>query len=359
MKIVCFHIYNNYSGSPKVLALIMQGLLDKGYEVDLVTSSTHGALDNLHGKIRRYGYGYNFSSNRLLTALYFVYAQIYTFLFAFKYISKSDSVFYINTIMPVMAAVAGKITGKKIVYHYHEHAPAKGLLYRMQCKCMDMLASRIICVSEFQRSYLHRKKNIYVIPNALSRDFTSRLTPNISEAFKRKTILMLSSLSIHKGICQFILLAQSMPQYKFNLVISDSICNINKFLAANKLSVPNNCHIFERCPDTVDFYNNASIVVNLSIKEMFIETFGLTALEAMSAGLPVIVPTVGGIAEMVEDDYNGYKIDSTLLPVMKEKIDLMMTDQNLYSRLANNALLKSREYDIDSSVNKIEKILCQ
>ena len=32
-----------------------------------------------------------------------------------------------------------------------------------------------------------------------------------------------------------------------------------------------------------------------------IETFGLTALEAMAFGLPVIVPTVGGIAEMVEE----------------------------------------------------------
>lgn len=359
MKIVCFHIYNNYSGSPKVLALVIQGLLDKGYEVDLITSLSHGALDNLRGKIRQYRYRYNFSNNKLLAAIYFIYAQIYTFLFAFKYIFKSDSVFYINTIMPAMAAIAGKIIGKKIVYHYHEHAPAKGLLYRILCNFMELLASRIICVSEFQKSYLRRKKDVYVIPNALSHDFIDRLSPNIHEAFKRRTVLMLSSLSIHKGLCQFFSLARNLPQYQFNLVISDNINNINKFITTNKLSVPDNCHIYDRQPDTVYFYNNASIVVNLSLKEMVIETFGLTALEAMSAGLPVIVPTVGGIAEMVEDNYNGYKIDSTLLPVIEEKINLVMNDQNLYSRLANNALLKSKEYNIDSMVNGIGNILCK
>ena len=57
------------------------------------------------------------------------------------------------------------------------------------------------------------------------------------------------------------------------------------------------------------FYNEAAIVINLTNPKLAVETFGLTPLEAMSAGLPVIVPTVGGIAEMVGDGDNGYKID--------------------------------------------------
>lgn len=36
--IVCFHLFNDYSGSPKVLKMVLQGILDKGYEVDLITS---------------------------------------------------------------------------------------------------------------------------------------------------------------------------------------------------------------------------------------------------------------------------------------------------------------------------------
>ena len=43
-KIVCFHLLNDYSGSPKVLNLILKGLSMKGYEIDLVTSRNTGIL---------------------------------------------------------------------------------------------------------------------------------------------------------------------------------------------------------------------------------------------------------------------------------------------------------------------------
>lgn len=43
-------------------------------------------------------------------------------------------------------------------------------------------------------------------------------------------------------------------------------------------------------------------MLNLTNKNQAIETFGMTPLEAMTCGLPVIVPTVGGIAELVIDN---------------------------------------------------------
>lgn len=50
MKIVCFHVLNDYSGSPKVLEMVLSGLLSKGYSINLVTSKGNGALNNLQGK---------------------------------------------------------------------------------------------------------------------------------------------------------------------------------------------------------------------------------------------------------------------------------------------------------------------
>ena len=40
MNITCFHLYNDYSGSPKVLRNIVEGLLDKKHKVTIVTSKT-------------------------------------------------------------------------------------------------------------------------------------------------------------------------------------------------------------------------------------------------------------------------------------------------------------------------------
>lgn len=73
--IVCFHLFNDYSGSPKVLKMVLQGILDKGYEVDLITSKG-GVLDELtgHANLKRVSYGYHFSLQILF--LYTGYGKV-------------------------------------------------------------------------------------------------------------------------------------------------------------------------------------------------------------------------------------------------------------------------------------------
>lgn len=311
-RIVCFHLFNDYSGSPKVLAMVLKGLLEKGCRVDLVTSRRGGALDTLEGmpdmKIHRYRY--TFSNRAVLTMARYTWVQLLTFLWALRWLFAKDAVFYINTILPVGPALAGRLMGKRVVYHYHENAFAKGGFYKMLAAIMQRIAHEIICVSAYQASFLKRKKHVTVVPNALPSEFVAKLKPNAEAAFERKTVLMLSSLKEYKGTRQFIELAERMPQYKFVLVINDTQENIDKYLKANKITPPEfvneyykvgNLRIYARQEDVTSFYNDASIVVNLTDPRQAIETFGLTPLEAMSDGLPVIVPTVGGIAELVID----------------------------------------------------------
>lgn len=96
-RIVCFHLLNDYSGSPKVLAMVLEGLLEKGYCVELVTSK-HGVLNDLRDKqgIRFHTYFYHFSKNPFVTLVLYLYSQVYTFFFSFKFLFKKDVVFYIN-----------------------------------------------------------------------------------------------------------------------------------------------------------------------------------------------------------------------------------------------------------------------
>lgn len=303
--IVCFHVYNDYSGSPKVLQMVLNGLLHKGYTVDLVTShGGSGALDALDGiqGFRKNTFYYKFNDKNLaLTFLNYLWTQIYIFCYAFRYLFRSDVVFYINTIMPWGAAIAGRLMGKRILYHYHENAFVKGPHYRLYAWIMSHLAHEIMCVSAYQASFLKRKKGVIVIPNALSREFLGKLKPNVEAAFERKNILMLSSLKEYKGTREFIKMSSDMPQYHFTLVINDTQENIDRYLTENNLITPPNLDIHPRQSDVTPFYNQASVVLNLTNKDQAIETFGMTPLEAMSCGLPVIVPTVGGIAELVVD----------------------------------------------------------
>ncbi|WP_297928553.1 glycosyltransferase family 4 protein [uncultured Coprobacter sp.] len=352
--IVCFHLFNDYSGSPKVLKMVLQGILDKGYRVDLITSKG-GVLDELtgHANLKKVSYGYRFSANPVITMLRYSGVQVYTFLIAFRYLFQKQTVFYINTLLPVGPALAGCIMGKKVIYHYHENAFAKGLFYKVLAAVMQKLAHKIICVSQYQRSFLGRKSGVCVIPNALPNEFTSRLHPDAEAAFGRQTVLMLSSLKEYKGTREFIELANRLPEYRFCLVINDVQENIDSFFYKYNIFCSQNLIIYPRQNNVVSFYNEASIVINLTDKKLAVETFGLTALEAMSAGLPVIVPTEGGIAEMVTDGENGYKIDVQDLNKIVEYIHLLLSDQELYNKLSNNASAYSQNFDIDKMTESI------
>ncbi len=351
--IACFHLLNDFSGSPKVLHDVLEGLLEEGCEIDLVTSKG-GVLDTLQSpRLRRRSYSYAFSASPVLTMLRYVAAQFVTFCMAFRYLFRRDVVFYINTILPVGAAIAGRIMGKRIVYHYHENAFVKGRFYVTLAKVMERLADRIICVSAYQASFLKRKRDVAVVPNAVSPEFISTLKPDPVAAFERKTVLMLSSLKGYKGTREFLELAAALPEFKFILVINDTSDAIRQWMDKEGIAVTENVTVHPRTSDVASFYNSSSLVVNLSDPRLFIETFGLTALEAMSCALPVIVPEIGGIAEMVNDGVNGYRIDCKDKDRLVRTIKLILTDKDVYMRLSREALAVSRGFSRDAMLQNI------
>ncbi len=119
----------------------------------------------------------------------------------------------------------------------------------------------------------------------------------------------------------------------------------------------NNLKILSRQTDVSKFYNEASVVLNLSDKRQFVETFGLTALEAMSAGLPVIVPTEGGIAEMVEDGVNGYKMDVQELDEIEKQINFILSHREAYIKMSDAAYKCSQIYDESTMIGKVLSVI--
>ncbi len=356
-RIICFHLFNDYSGSPSVLRVVLEGLLDRGAAVELITSRG-GVLDELPEQpgLRRRGYSYNFSPRAVLALWRYAVVQLYTALLSLRYLFCRDAVFYINTLLPLGPALMGRLMGKRVVYHYHENACAKGAFYRCLAWCMQRLATEIICVSACQRSFLKRQKGVQVIPNAIPPALAMRLHANAEVAFLRQRVLMLGSLKRYKGVPEFLTLAKSLQHLSFELVLNETQEKIDAFLAAEGMAVPPNMTIYPRQEDVAPCYNRASLVLNLSRPDLSIETFGLTALEAMTAGLPVIVPPVGGIAEMVEEGVNGYHVDSREGGLLKERVVQVLSHRELYLRLATGALATAARYDAQQMVEAIEAI---
>ena len=353
-----FHLLNDFSGSPMILKTVLSGLIKKGSKVDLVTSKG-GVLDTISAceSFRRHYYSYNFSAKPIITLLRYAWVQLYTFFFSFRYMFSANTVFYINTLLPVGPAAAGWLMRKRVVYHYHENADVKGIVYKGLSRAMNFFASKVICVSDYQKKQLNSTKNVMVVPNAVSEQFSQMLRPDIKRAFEAKNILMACSAKMYKGVGEFIEIAKRLPQYPFTLVLNCSQQEKEDFIVANKLEIPANMTVHPRTAEMYNFYNTASVVLNLSDTSLFVETFGMTVAEALLAGLPCIVPPVGASREIIVEGVCGYAIDSHNTELIAERISYMLSNESVYRQMSAAALDRSRLFNETNMIDSVYKVI--
>ncbi len=117
-------------------------------------------------------------------------------------------------------------------------------------------------------------------------------------------VLMICSLKVYKGVDEFLELAKKNPSYIFKLVVNATEKVIQEYFKGRE--IPKQLIIYPTQTDTHPFYQEASVILNLSHPDLWVETFGLTILEGMRYGLPAIVAPVGGVTELVEDNKNGF-----------------------------------------------------
>ena len=136
-------------------------------------------------------------------------------------------------------------------------------------------------------------------------------------------VLMLASLRDYKGVPEFFGLASLLSyrsDIKFELVVNDDKAAIDRYFFGTKM--PSQVTVHPRTAHPVVFYHGASLLLNLSRIDEWVETFGLTILEAMAFGIPVIVPPVGGPAELVTNSVEGFTVDSRDSVLLSERLAL-------------------------------------
>ena len=349
-RIIFFHLYNDISGSPKVLSMVVRGLVAKGYEVELFTSNTDGFLSGIENVIY-HKFPYKWTSNKSVTLCRLLFAQLYMFVMALKY-NKDNSLFYINTICPFAPALAGKIKKIPVVYHVHEVYIKPNLLHRFYAWMWRRLSSFSFFVSRYvQEHYLADTSNTAVVYNALPESFINRI-PLQAENRNKNCILMISSFKVYKGVNEFVDLAFKLPQFKFCLVLNTKFNEVRNFIP----SYPDNLEIFTVQNDIHPFLQKADLLLNLTIPSLCVETFGLTLLEAMAYGVPVICPPVGGPIEFVKDNYNGFKVDSRNLDELCDKISFILNGEN-YDRLSVNAKQTALKFNESEMIRVIDEKL--
>lgn len=353
-KIVCVHLLNDYSGSPLILSMVIKGLVQSGYKVDLITSSQgKGFLSDL--PVNYKFLDYQFHENKYIRLFRFFKAQLVLFFMVMRY-AFSNVTIYINTLLPFGGAFAGKLTGKKVIYHIHESYIKPKALKSFLRKIASWCADSAVYVSNYllNEEQLPGVKNT-VIYNALPDEFAERATGFHSATKNQFIVLMVSSLKEYKGVRYFVELAAKMPQLKFEMVLNASQNEIDHFF--NDMQLSSNLKLFTAQKDVHPFYERASLVVNLSIPDQCKETFGMTLLEGMCYGLPVIAPPAGGPAEVVRNGINGFCIDVRNSDEMQQSILEIHNNESLRKKLSYGALATAELFEESTLQRNVRRVV--
>lgn len=348
-KIICVHLFNNFSGSPNVLSTVINGLYNKKYDITIITSyNNSGFLTNTPASFKK-NIKYVFKRIKILRLLEYFKFQLLASLFILR--KNKSNLIYINTIYPFLPALIAKLKGQKVIYHIHEAYAVKSLFIKFHLFILKITADKIICVSNYVKNQLDNnlKNKSIVAYNVLPQSFFFKKERNIN--FK-KQILMISSLKEYKGINEFCKLAQSLIDYNFILICDASVKEINIYFK-DYLDLKN-LTIKDTQLDVKPFYAESDLILNLSNPRLIIETFGLTILEGMSYGLPAIVPPIGGISEIVDDGIEGFHVDVNNFEYLTECVNKILCNKSIYDEMSKNALKKSLEFNFENYINSIE-----
>ncbi|MEO8794376.1 MAG: glycosyltransferase [Daejeonella sp.] len=162
--------------------------------------------------------------------------------------------------------------------------------------------------------------------------------------------LQLGRLDEHKGVDTIIRSLSRLKSLKksFRLIVvggdtvEDNIYSNEEIKRLHNIAVEigvDHCVSFvgKKSREMLKYYYSAA---DIFITTPWFETFGITPLEAMACGTPVIGSNVGGIKYSVSDGQTGLLTPSRDPESLAEKISYLLNDEELLNQMKENALTR-------------------
>lgn len=244
---------------------------------------------------------------------------------------------------------------KKIFINFHNFALQKNkdLILDFYNNLIDFYLSKLpiyfisvskICSKSLKlRKYLRQKK-VKTIYNGFSRfSVFSKKKISLRKKYKfkkfNKILLMLAEYTDRKG---YDFIFQVMKQLNYNKLDYKLVVfghgNIDKYkkkVLENKLS--NSVFLNNHFSNNLSLIKQSDFLVIPSQKE---ESFGYTAIEAMSQKKVVIASKTGGLSEIIKDKSSGLLVDPSNPKLFAKKIIQINGNSKLKENIIKNAYLR-------------------
>jgi len=103
--------------------------------------------------------------------------------------------------------------------------------------------------------------------------------------------------------------------------------------------------------EKVGWYRRATVLVENSVKE----GWGLIVMEANACGTPVVVANSPGLRDSSKDGVNGLMYNYGDVPALAEKLEKLLSDGALRSRLGQQAIVWAKQWTWDGAAEAMEK----
>lgn len=86
------------------------------------------------------------------------------------------------------------------------------------------------------------------------------------------------------------------------------------------------------------------------------EAFGITLLEAMKAGVPIVATKVGGIPEIIRHNHNGLLVEPKDAKALAGTLMKLLNDKKLQHKLTQNHAKSVEEFSANRMIEQTEKV---
>ena len=245
----------------------------------------------------------------------------------------------------------------KIIYERHttKAIHGGGVKAKLISKIMNYGSSQFnnfVVLTNRNKKDWPKANNLKVIPNPLP--FQCQSVPPI---LSRNKIISVGSISNVKGhdilINAWKLIAQKYSNYTLHIYgeKKDNYENIVNLIYKNELE--NSVYIHEPTLNIKEKYLESIICVLPSR----VEGFGMVLIEAMECGTPCIASNCEGPMDIIKNDCNGYLFEINNINELANRIEQLLSNNEILTNLSSNCCATASKYHIDSIMTKWDKLI--
>ena len=163
-----------------------------------------------------------------------------------------------------------------------------------------------------------------------------------------------------KGICELIEAFTSLKQNNCKLLVIGSLNGASKKFRKRILELINNNSniVLSGYIPYEEIHNLYSLGYFGVVPSKCNEAFGLSALEMLAAGLPVICSDDGALSEIVNDECGYIVSKKKLVSDLKTKILVAINlDSSIYEKMSSKAILSSKSFSKEKYISNFKKMI--